>query len=297
MLVIFSEELDANTFISCAYLQRYGKEFLVILPNSEYDISFLMDNIQDISALWLRRGQLPKIKIGHESLDKECDVLHDYIHYLLENTENRIGSLQKAYNHNKLKDLQKAKAIGINTPESHIIFSKEQYWNIIDKSQKKWITKALKDIVHIEDAERISRAGFPSEIHWKELDEFEFYFPSFIQEKIEKEFEVRSFYIKGKFFSMAIFSQKNQRTELDYRNYDRQTPNRCIPFKLPEEIEFKLNLLMNKIEINTGSIDLIYSKNGEYYFLEVNPSGQYGWLSVNCNFYIDREIARILSYE
>ena len=46
--------------------------------------------------------------------------------------------------------------------------------------------------------------------------------------------------------------------------------------------------------INTGSIDLIYSLSNEYVFLEVNPQGQFDWLSKNCNYYIEKDIAELL---
>ena len=43
------------------------------------------------------------------------------------------------------------------------------------------------------------------------------FYPSLIQEEIEKVYEVRVFYLKGKCYAMAIFSQKNEKTQLDYR--------------------------------------------------------------------------------
>jgi hypothetical protein len=46
--------------------------------------------------------------------------------------------------------------------------------------------------------------------------------------------------------------------------------------------------------MNTGSIDLILTPNGEYFFLEINPMGQYDWLSKNCNYYIEKDIAEML---
>jgi glutathione synthase/RimK-type ligase-like ATP-grasp enzyme len=91
---------------------------------------------------------------------------------------------------------------------------------------------------------------------------------------------------------MAIFSQLDSLTELDYRNYNLEKPNRTVPFSLPENIELKLELLMKGLKLDTGSIDLILNREGDYVFLEVNPTGQFGWLSKSCNYYIEREIAK-----
>jgi glutathione synthase/RimK-type ligase-like ATP-grasp enzyme len=93
---------------------------------------------------------------------------------------------------------------------------------------------------------------------------------------------------------MAIFSQSNKMTETDYRNYDLDNPNRIVPYKLNKQLENKLILLLENLELNSGSIDLIKSKDGKYYFLEVNPVGQFGQLSYNCNYNIEKIIAKSL---
>jgi hypothetical protein len=42
-------------------------------------------------------------------------------------------------------------------------------------------------------------------------------------------------------------------------------------------------------------VDLIYTPDGEYVFLEVNPMGQFHWLSENCNYYLEEFIANQLA--
>ncbi|NHN26125.1 hypothetical protein FIA58_010595 [Flavobacterium jejuense] len=118
---------------------------------------------------------------------------------------------------------------------------------------------------------------------------------SLFQKYTEKKFEIRSFYLNETFKSMAIFSQQNEKTKIDYRNYDRERPNRIVPFLLPKSIEKKLIKLMKLLGLNCGSFDLIYSVNDEYVFLEVNPIGQFQWLSRNCNHNIERLIAETLT--
>ncbi|KAF2516652.1 ATP-grasp domain-containing protein [Flavobacterium foetidum] len=94
---------------------------------------------------------------------------------------------------------------------------------------------------------------------------------------------------------MAIFSQSNPQTRLDFRAYDWDNPNRFIPYQLPEHIEAKIEMLMKNLNLNTGSIDLIKSStNGDYYFLEVNPSGQFGMTAFPCNFPLHKIVAENL---
>ena len=48
---------------------------------------------------------------------------------------------------------------------------------------------------------------------------------------------------------------------------------------------------MQKLDLETGSIDLIKSTNGEYYFLEINPNGQFGMTSYPCNYNLEEKVA------
>lgn len=115
------------------------------------------------------------------------------------------------------------------------------------------------------------------------------FFPSLVQNYIEKKYELRIFYLNGEFYSMAIFSQKDNQTIIDFRNYNKTKPNRTVPYKIPDCQAIKLDLLMKKLEINCGSIDMIVTNDNEYVFLEVNPVGQFGMVSYPCNYNLEKK--------
>jgi hypothetical protein len=54
---------------------------------------------------------------------------------------------------------------------------------------------------------------------------------------------------------MAIFSQNDKKTKIDFRNYNAIKPNRTVPFKLPIRIEEKIVKFMKLVDMNWGSID------------------------------------------
>jgi hypothetical protein len=120
-------------------------------------------------------------------------------------------------------------------------------------------------------------------------------FPSLFQERLCKEYEVRSFYLTGTFYSMAIFSQQHLDTEVDFRKYVYTDPSRCVPYKLPPEIEESLTKLMERLGLQTGSIDLVRTKDGRLVFLEVNPVGQFGMTSYPCNYFLEKKVAAVLA--
>ncbi len=111
------------------------------------------------------------------------------------------------------------------------------------------------------------------------------------QKYIPKKIEIRSFYLGGQFYSMAIFSQSNPKTQIDFRNYDHQKPNRVVPYTLPVSLRNKLQKLMTRLEMSSGSFDLILTPDNKYFFLEVNPIGQFQWVSRNCNYFLEKLIA------
>lgn len=51
---------------------------------------------------------------------------------------------------------------------------------------------------------------------------------------------------------------------------------------------------MTKVEMNSGSIDMIVTLNNNYVFLEVNPVGQFWQVSYLCNYYLEKKIAHYL---
>ena len=67
-----------------------------------------------------------------------------------------------------------------------------------------------------------------------------------------------------------------------------------ISYKLPGELEAKLDSLMKNLNLNSGSIDIIKTVKDEYIFLEVNPVGQFVGYGVPTNYYLEKKVAEWL---
>lgn len=128
-------------------------------------------------------------------------------------------------------------------------------------------------------------------IHIKEFS------PSLLQEYIDKDYEVRSFYLKGAIYSMAILSQANSNTAIDFRKYDVVRPNRYVPYKLPDVLEKKMKTIMDLLKLVCGSFDIVKSTGGSYYFLEINPYGEFELLSRSCNYNLEYKYAKAVYEE
>ncbi|HEV7516992.1 MAG TPA: grasp-with-spasm system ATP-grasp peptide maturase, partial [Thermoanaerobaculia bacterium] len=117
---------------------------------------------------------------------------------------------------------------------------------------------------------------------------------SLFQERLDKEYELRVFYLAGECHPMAIFSQADPQTQNDFRNYNRVRPNRMVPYRLSAETTERLCRLMTDLELETGSIDLLQTRDGREVFLEVNPVGQFGMVSGPCNYHLEKKVAELL---
>jgi ATP-GRASP peptide maturase of grasp-with-spasm system len=270
------------------------------LIQQQFRSSLFVEN-QLITAFWYRRDDItialhaPKIPTHlpiTTILETEWAILKHFLHYELESVRS-LGSFYKEAYHNKLISLRVAQQSGLAIPAT-IITTQRKKLQDFKKQYGAIITKAVGNMFLLESPNYFQSIG--TQI----IDNEHFVFledtiaPTLVQQKIEKSFELRIFFIQDVFYAMAIFSQLDAKTTLDYRNYNRQKPNRNIPYLLPDDLQAKLKTFISKMELNTGSIDLIVSTTGEYVFLEVNPVGQFGWLSQNCNYYLESQIARYL---
>lgn len=118
--------------------------------------------------------------------------------------------------------------------------------------------------------------------------------PSIFQPYIEKQIELRIVIIGRAVFACAIHSQQSERAREDWRRYDiENTPH--VPYDLPPEIAQKLLALMDRMELNFGSIDMIVTPEGDYIFLEVNPNGQFDWIAQLTHMPLYEHLAAMLT--
>ena len=307
MVIIFSQRNDYSTDQVIDYLinnkiefrRINGEDFFEERERNSYDS---ID--KKIHSIWFRRSyniNLLKQKLIPDFVKLNSFIKREMWFAYRENVKNfydskdctlKLSSLDNA-SLNKLDVLKLAKEYGIDYPKYSICSSlKELTAKFKDVSYL--ITKPMGEIFSYY-AEHYYYVPYTKKLNFLELEKIlpNHFLPSFFQEYIEKEFEIRSVFLVDKFYSMAIFSSKNNKTREDFRNYDLKNPNRNIPFVLPEIIKEKLLLLINRLKLNFCSVDILYSKN-KYYLLEINPVGQFGMTSLPCNYKIESKIAKLL---
>jgi ATP-GRASP peptide maturase of grasp-with-spasm system len=318
MILILSQNLDLSTSHVIDWIESFGEKVCRVNETDFFDsICFISNNSgfkinlrgkykeinsDEIKAFWYRRGQI-KIKHPKGLLDVEDSNLTNWYKTEVQYVKNTIYDSLKHIHHvgcisnnriNKNGVLIKARKNGLSIPETIITNRKKDFLNFKQNSKKDVITKGIKEnFTELKDGTHSNH--YTQIIKKEDIQSMpETFGYSLFQFYEEKKFELRIFYLGGRFYSMAIFSQSNEQTKVDFRRYDKAKPNRTVPFSLPKKIEERLNSLMIELNLKSGSIDMIVNKENEYIFLEVNPVGQFGQVSRPCNYYLEREIAKYL---
>lgn len=118
--------------------------------------------------------------------------------------------------------------------------------------------------------------------------------PTLFQVYVPKKHELRITVVGTRVFTCEIHSQVSEQTELDWRGFDANDP---IPHKigsLPKELGKKILEMVRMLDLSFGAIDMIFTPEEKYVFLELNPNGQWGWIEILTGMPISQAIADLL---
>ena len=318
MVNIISQYAETSTDTVLDYLKWLGSDFkrineedtikgvsIEIGDDSEnvvinYDLERKV-HLHEFQNAWYRKGDysmaLPakRKEINNDFVEKFLMDEWGFIKNFLHKSSKSLGGFSFEIENNKLLNLKYAKQAGLNIPTTLVTTNKSELVTFIQK-HKKVITKPIHNahVGYKYEGNHIVSKGTQT-IEMGHLEGLEAIFcPLLAQEYTEKEIELRVFFLGNVLYTMAIFSQLDEKTKLDYRNYNAEKPNRNVPYQFSQKEEKCIIEFIKLSSLNTGSIDLILTKEGKIVFLEVNPTGQFGWVSETCNYYIEEAIARYL---
>lgn len=163
--------------------------------------------------------------------------------------------------------------------------------NLTKKFDSKYI--ALKSIdtaiINLDEKE-----GFVyTELYETEkLPEDKYLSPFFTQQGLVPKTDIRVTVIEDKVIAVKIFKNDNENIDIDWRRYKYELSYKIM--ELPEKIKQLCLQLLKEFNLNFGGIDLIYHNN-DYYFIEINPTGEWSWLQQNTGFRIDELIVESLN--
>lgn len=239
---------------------------------------------EEITGVYFRQPRAPVVPNG----TAESDRL--FVQRELKETLRglwRLIDAKKWLNHprnlwlasNKLEQLAVAGWLGFHIPQTCVTMSAARVRAFYDEHGGRIICKAVKngfshddDKVTLAMTRRVDRAF---------IDSFDSYaaVPMIYQREIVKAYDVRVTLIGGHIFPVAIHSQEREDTEVDWRLWDVGTFDlKHEQIDLPHDVAAYCRAIAKHFDLGFAAIDLVRGTDGLFYFLEVNPNGQWAWI-------------------
>ncbi|MGL5872969.1 MAG: MvdC family ATP-grasp ribosomal peptide maturase [Xenococcaceae cyanobacterium] len=251
---------------------------------------------EEIKAVWMRRIWQPQLgkelepKFKNACVRESLAALDGFWDSLnvpwIDNLE-RISAAE-----NKLYQLRIARFVGLTIPKTLVTNDPKQARDFFHQVGGNMVAKLLTPLSY--SMKGSSFFLYTSKVKEEDLLEAQMlrYSPMVFQEEIPKDRELRVVYVDGKIFTGAIDASTYQTSTLDWRN----ATETCAwqKYSLPDRLVDRLVAFMQRFELSFGAFDFIQTPSGEYVFLELNPTGEWGMLEKDLEYPIASAIADAL---
>jgi glutathione synthase/RimK-type ligase-like ATP-grasp enzyme len=169
--------------------------------------------------------------------------------------------------------------MGFDIPDTFIGTNHENIKIFYEKHFGEIIAKAVKhgfnfdgDNARVAATQKIDRAAMVSLKDYASI-------PMIFQNHIVKQHDIRVIVVGGEIFATAIESQDHEETKIDWRLSDcHQISLMQYEINLPQKIKKFCLDITERFNLRYSAIDLVLGEDGVYYFLELNPNGQWAWV-------------------
>lgn len=230
--------------------------------------------LSDVSAVWWRRPRPPIIG------DRSPEVVDWAQRQAFAALDSALMNIDAVWvNHpranriaeDKPANLRRADACGLrvpdwcvtNEPDRARAFMRSVDAVVAKPVESAWVSEGASFWTRqVDDATWLDRIG-PE--------------PYMLQQFIDKSEDVRVIVIGDEVFAVAIESQITPATSVDFRaGRVNDLPHRITT--LPAAISDAVRDLTRSLSLRFAAIDLVADAEGQYWFLELNPNGQWAWL-------------------
>lgn len=299
MIVIISRENDFDTIEVIQWLEYYNMAFTRInnfTQLSNFCSGLILQNAKSHMACWFRKPPDLEIeKITNSSLApeeitfliEERKALASGMLQLINQAGSRnIGSCE-LNEPSKMLQLIEAGRAGLLTPKSTVVNKRSDIFSFLKSIKSNvFISKYLSNSPYFVKDYTVTKS-YTAMFVRSDLEDLSPFFPtSFIQEALLPKFDFRAIYFESKFYAVLIRDE----SVIDIRASQNKN---IIPVQLAKQTEFNLKRLMDKFNLTYAAIDLALYKQ-QTYFLEINPFGQFGFVSKIGNYHIHKKIAEWL---
>lgn len=262
---------------------------------------------EEALSIWHRRSEFISSTTFNRSIDKKFADANSR-NFFKQEYSSLISNLHKILSKHhwinspeantaasgKIRNIEVAKKLGLKAPPTIVSNELDSIYEFSEKFPTNILIKPFNSFeIHTDNklshcvARKISLRDIETNAESIKLA------PVFLQQYIDKNFELRVVVIGENVFSTAIFSQEHDKAIEDWR---------CAPlnelrysaYSLPEKVNRALVNFNKFFGLEFSVFDMIVGKDNEIYFLECNPDGEWYWLELATEVNISRCIAENL---
>jgi MvdC family ATP-grasp ribosomal peptide maturase len=251
----------------------------------------------EISAVWARKIWTPRMA---ENLDprmregcvrESTAAMYGFLDgYSSARWVNALAASNEA--ENKLRQLRIAQEIGLRIPRTLVTNDPDEAREFHAETAPivaKMLTPLSTSMVGTSFFVHTSPVGEQDLEHLEGLR----HSPMVFQENIPKDVELRVICVGERHFVGAIDASRSQSGQTDWRAA-KPDEVRWTRADLPGDVAQPLHLLLERLGLIYGAVDLIRRPDGEHVFLEVNPGGEWGMLERDLGLPISEALADAL---
>lgn len=307
MILIITEKFDPHVDFVIEELDRQGIDYHRLIfsdfptqlsvslfnPQTEHFRSMLLHRSQkvhldEIKTVWYRRTekiQLPDTLSEEDKViaNAECQAMLKNLWQTLKDRfwVSTLESMRLASS--KAEQLQRAMDYGFNilptcfsnrpesikdfyaslTPSYQLIYKPHSSVLIPQDNGKMGVAyTAILDLKHLEKLQQIVTC------------------PGIFQAYLEKKYDIRVTIFGDQVFACKIYSQAHPDTQVDSRasRWETDETPKHEAMELPPEIKTRCLEITHSYGLQYAAIDLAIGQDGQYYFFELNPNGQWAWI-------------------
>lgn len=322
MLLIITNKSDITTDYLILKLQERNIPFLRLNTEDylkKYQINISVENTNIRSLIEFEKGSIFDIKnftgvYFHQPIkpDLKYEVVESGLKFAERESLETLRSLWRIIdkelwvNHpkclwaanNKIEQLKVASNLGFDIPPTLVSTIPEQITNFYNNYNGEIIGKAVKhgffkyeNKVNIANTQKIENNFIKEISNYAKV-------PMIFQKLIKKKYDIRVTLIKNEVFSTAIHSQDHEETKTDWRVWDiiDDIDLKHSTYQLPGALSQKCIDLTKYFNLKYSAIDLVQTPDNRYYFLELNPNGQWAWIEKMVGYPIRNSLIKCLGY-
>lgn len=275
-------------------------DFTYKMTSSGLTIATSQEMFSDVDVVWYRKPLLIDIsKYPVEAKYKELayESYTEFVHWFYSSLQEKpwvsnYWSIKRASS--KPLQMEFAYKVGFLVPETLITNSSVQAQLFLE--QYNVIVAKPLNIAFIRDAGKLL-ANYASVISLGDPITFDGLSVSpYIFQREVKGTDIRVTIIGGKVFPCRILKSGNLSTKLDWRQgfYEGGLTFEIVD-DFPSVLAEKCSMLIKRLGLVFGTVDFIHeTETDQYWFLEVNPNGQWAFVEMETGVPLSYHIARML---